>query len=232
MLVDQLNFFHYKAAYVVAKKLGGIFIWSIDMDDFSGKFCDLGSFPLIKNSMSLLMDYLPEWYSSNVNQPTKSTQKSSKKQAKLKNQEHSNPLKVFYVLKNELTSIEDLASSAQSEQEIDLVKQNRIRNDLMMLLTKHPQKFFSLNLPDTFSCINKQRGMHRDPFDCTKYYFCDESSTNLRVKVDALECPKKSMFNMNGCFCDPSHQGLNCEFLNETFCDLAKFKESERKFSS
>ena len=46
------------------------------MDDFSGKFCDSGSFPLIKNSMSLLMDYLPEWYSSNVNQPEKTILKS------------------------------------------------------------------------------------------------------------------------------------------------------------
>ena len=43
-------FFKYsKTAYVVAKKLGGLFIWSLDMDDFSGKFCDMGSFPLIKN---------------------------------------------------------------------------------------------------------------------------------------------------------------------------------------
>lgn len=38
-----------KTAYIVAKKLGGLFIWSLDMDDFTGKFCEMGSFPLIKN---------------------------------------------------------------------------------------------------------------------------------------------------------------------------------------
>lgn len=46
---DDLESFRLKTAYIVAKKLGGVFIWSIDMDDFTGKFCGLGSFPLIKN---------------------------------------------------------------------------------------------------------------------------------------------------------------------------------------
>ena len=48
-LLSKNVYLKLKTAYVVSKKIGGIFIWSIDMDDFSGKFCDLGAFPLIKN---------------------------------------------------------------------------------------------------------------------------------------------------------------------------------------
>ncbi|CAF2370308.1 unnamed protein product [Rotaria sp. Silwood2] len=43
-----------RAAYVVANNFGGLFIWSLDMDDFNGAFCNNGTYPFIKNSLSLL----------------------------------------------------------------------------------------------------------------------------------------------------------------------------------
>lgn len=46
---DDVKSFQTKAAYVVANNLGGLFMWSIDMDDFSGQFCGKGKFPLLKN---------------------------------------------------------------------------------------------------------------------------------------------------------------------------------------
>ncbi len=37
-----------KANYVKANGLGGVSIWSLDMDDFKGLFCNLGAFPIIE----------------------------------------------------------------------------------------------------------------------------------------------------------------------------------------
>ncbi|CAF4129213.1 unnamed protein product [Adineta steineri] len=51
---DSLENIQKRAAYVVANNLGGLFVWSLDMDDFSGIFCQNGSYPFIKNSLSLL----------------------------------------------------------------------------------------------------------------------------------------------------------------------------------
>jgi chitinase len=36
-----------KVAYVKSIDLGGVAMWSMDMDDYSGQFCMQGFFPLI-----------------------------------------------------------------------------------------------------------------------------------------------------------------------------------------
>lgn len=38
-----------KAEYVKQMSLGGVAIWSLDMDDFKGLFCNLGPFPIIES---------------------------------------------------------------------------------------------------------------------------------------------------------------------------------------
>ena len=38
-----------KAQYVKQMSLGGISIWSLDMDDFTGKYCNLGAFPIVNS---------------------------------------------------------------------------------------------------------------------------------------------------------------------------------------
>lgn len=240
--------------------------------------------------MSLLMDYLPEWYSSNVNQPKKSVKQKQQQQ-----QEVANPSKIFYILKDDPLNLDDMASkfastsasanfvdaatsaslssllsgspssqhltgSGGTAQEFDLIKQNRIRNDLLNLLTQQPNKFASFNLPDTFNCSSKQKGFHRDPFDCTKYYFCSESSQSSQlsqsssangflfskssilpmnrnlesnlIQVKAYTCPKNTVFNMNGCYCEKeTNQNVNCHYLSETYCDFGLFRNVDKKFS-
>lgn len=37
-----------KVEYVKKMQLGGVSIWSLDMDDFKGAFCNLGPFPIIE----------------------------------------------------------------------------------------------------------------------------------------------------------------------------------------
>ncbi|CAF0951628.1 unnamed protein product [Adineta ricciae] len=51
---DTLSNIQKRAAYVVANNLGGLFVWSLDMDDFNGIFCSNGTYPFIRNSLSLL----------------------------------------------------------------------------------------------------------------------------------------------------------------------------------
>ncbi len=230
---------------MVAKKLGGIFIWSIDMDDFSGKFCDLGAYPLIKNSMSLLMDYMPEYYSSNVNQPSKSKPKSyqNKKITVDSKANHLTSTKIFYILKDDYTGSAPLQATYRTvEKNFDLLKQNRIRDDLLLLLTQQPQKFVSFNLPDTFNCTNKQNGLHRDPFDCTKYYYCDQNSSfnpylksisnDHLIQTKAYTCPDKSVFNMNGCYCDKIlAENTSCHYISDTYCDSAKYRNENKTYA-
>ncbi|CAF4707854.1 unnamed protein product, partial [Rotaria magnacalcarata] len=44
-----------------ANNLGGMFVWSLDMDDFNGAFCNNGTYPFIKNSLALLPTNLPSY---------------------------------------------------------------------------------------------------------------------------------------------------------------------------
>jgi GH18 family chitinase len=39
---DDVLSIEQKVKYIIAKKLGGAMIWSLDMDDFTGKFCNQG----------------------------------------------------------------------------------------------------------------------------------------------------------------------------------------------
>ncbi|XP_034447110.1 chitinase-3-like protein 2, partial [Hippoglossus hippoglossus] len=44
-----------KVSYLKAKNFGGAFVWSLDLDDFSGKFCNQSKSPFISHLNSLLV---------------------------------------------------------------------------------------------------------------------------------------------------------------------------------
>ncbi len=121
--------------------------------------------------MSLLMDYMPDYYSSSQ-MPKKN--KKPRRLNQLKSQNKTT--KIFYILKDDqINAIESNNGKNEnkyktiSNNELDEVKKSelsRIRSDLSSLLIHHPNKFASFNLPETFNCTNKQRGFHRDPFNC------------------------------------------------------------------
>ena len=110
--------------------------------------------------MSLLMDFMPEFYSSNINQLV-----SLKEKEKIKSIKQSDILKsskVFYILKNDQISIVSSKQILDSNSSEDSSKiQNSIQDELLKLLTEQPHKFMPLSLPDTFNCSNKQKGLHR-----------------------------------------------------------------------
>ncbi|KAK1152183.1 chitotriosidase-1-like [Acipenser oxyrinchus oxyrinchus] len=51
---DDEKSFHWKVEWMKSKGLGGVMIFSMDLDDFSGEFCGNGNYPLMKKLRSYL----------------------------------------------------------------------------------------------------------------------------------------------------------------------------------
>ena len=45
---DNVKSMKIKAEYIVKQQLGGAMFWTLDLDDFSSKFCCQGYFPLMR----------------------------------------------------------------------------------------------------------------------------------------------------------------------------------------
>ena len=52
---DQASF-QKKVAFVKNNNLGGVALWSLDLDDFAGQFCKSGDYPLIRGLAAALKD--------------------------------------------------------------------------------------------------------------------------------------------------------------------------------
>ncbi|XP_019517403.1 PREDICTED: chitotriosidase-1-like, partial [Hipposideros armiger] len=57
---DDVESFKAKVSYLKQKGLGGAMVWALDMDDFSGSFCNQGQYPLIKTlQLELGLPHMP-----------------------------------------------------------------------------------------------------------------------------------------------------------------------------
>ena len=74
-----------------------------------------------------------------------------------------------------------------------------------------------------FSCQNKETGLHRDPFDCTRFYYCQlltGTENGLVVIKHDFNCPSGLHFNLNSCQCDwPTQNGCNTNYF-ATLCKV------------
>ena len=51
---DNIKSIRLKTQYMMDNNLGGAMVWSLDTDDFDGKFCDQGKYPLISTIKSII----------------------------------------------------------------------------------------------------------------------------------------------------------------------------------
>jgi hypothetical protein len=180
--------------------------------------------------MSLLMDYMPEFYSSNVNPAPKAEVKSVSSDRQSSN--------LIYFLKDDDDENPFKTSKKISKTSLN---QNKIQKELLLLLKQQPHKFLPYNLIEKFNCTNKQNGIHRDPVNCEKFYICNNNTKsnnfnfdNTQINQEAelmkeFKCPSNTKFTMNGCFCqknidndegddDEDEYRTKCPRLSDTFC--------------
>lgn len=156
------------------------------------------------------MEYMPEYYTLENKLP--------KVKNKPKPQMNTKKFTLFYILKGETTDLDTNIQqilSKTSSRNINTVKSKeieKIQSELSQLITNNSSMFISFNITEQFSCMNKESGLHRDPIDCSKYYYCSDMKM-----VKTLKCPQRSTFDMNGCFCNLNPNG-DCSILDKTFC--------------
>ncbi|RNA25654.1 acidic mammalian chitinase isoform X2, partial [Brachionus plicatilis] len=82
---------------------------------------------------------------------------------------------------------------------------------LSTMVTQQFQQEFKKN--EIFTCSNKQQGTYPDPYDCTKFYYCQPMSNIAKILAHEFKCPHGLHFNVNICRCDwPVNK--NCKIPN------------------
>lgn len=78
-----------------------------------------------------------------------------------------------------------------------------------------------------FNCQNKQDGLHIDPYDCTKFYYCQlltAGSSSGTVMRHEFKCPSGLHFSSTTCQCDwPKTNGCTFYTGYSTFCAASSF---------
>ncbi|XP_074529567.1 acidic mammalian chitinase-like [Halichoeres trimaculatus] len=70
---DNKESYETKVRYMQEQKFGGAFVWALDLDDFSGKFCGEGPHPLLSHLRKLLAIELPPLPPTTTPKPGAST---------------------------------------------------------------------------------------------------------------------------------------------------------------
>ncbi|XP_073678942.1 acidic mammalian chitinase-like [Garra rufa] len=70
---DSKESFQTKVNYLKENKFGGAFVWTLDLDDFTGQFCGQGKYPLIGQLSTLLNIDIPPVPPNTTHEPGKTT---------------------------------------------------------------------------------------------------------------------------------------------------------------
>ncbi|XP_071333030.1 acidic mammalian chitinase-like [Trachinotus anak] len=68
---DNKDSLETKVSYLLRNHFGGAFVWSLDLDDFSGHFCHQGKYPLVSHLHHLLIPDFPDYTTTTTTTTTK-----------------------------------------------------------------------------------------------------------------------------------------------------------------
>uniref|UniRef100_A0A672PLK5 chitinase n=1 Tax=Sinocyclocheilus grahami TaxID=75366 RepID=A0A672PLK5_SINGR len=74
---DTKESFETKVNYLKENKFGGAFVWTLDLDDFTGQFCGQGTYPLIGHLHTLLNNDIQPISPNTTHEPGKTTTTAS-----------------------------------------------------------------------------------------------------------------------------------------------------------
>uniref|UniRef100_A0A673I0D0 chitinase n=1 Tax=Sinocyclocheilus rhinocerous TaxID=307959 RepID=A0A673I0D0_9TELE len=74
---DTKESFETKVNYLKENKFGGAFVWTLDLDDFTGQFCGQGTYPLIGHLRTLLNNDIQPVSPNTTHEPGKTTTTAS-----------------------------------------------------------------------------------------------------------------------------------------------------------
>lgn len=78
---DDQQSLRLKSEYVVKNRLGGVMFWAVDLDDFSGEFCNQGKYPLIKTVREAIFENLIDYEEPNESNKASASSESVNKTA-------------------------------------------------------------------------------------------------------------------------------------------------------
>ncbi|CAF1022242.1 unnamed protein product [Adineta ricciae] len=207
-----------KAQYAKAEQLGGLFIWSIDNDEFSGFFCNTEPFPITRQVFATL----------NLPVPETSTRISPVQQR----------IPSILTTVTDAPAIRFVNVQAQSPTTFSPIAPTNLQqllNALSMLAatTSSAPVYIAPTTPSTsalpplahqtynaeYICTGHLAGRHgiyRDRRNCSIFYVCEGHDLNS-LRYHIFFCPPGLEFSMDACTCDwPT--GRPCQSTGETFC--------------
>ncbi|UJR30602.1 hypothetical protein I4U23_018127 [Adineta vaga] len=208
-----------QAQYAKAEQLAGLFIWSIDNDEFSGFFCNTETFPITRQAFTTLNLPVPET-------STRIPHVQQRIPSIMTTVTDSPPIRFINV---------QTQTGATSPQPILPNNLQQLLNALSILTGTTPS--VPIQVSSTLSttsavpplahqtynaeyiCANHQAGRHgiyRDRRNCSIFYVCEGNDLNS-LRYHIFFCPPGLEFSIDACTCDwPS--GRSCQTTGETFC--------------
>ncbi|UJR15986.1 hypothetical protein I4U23_002905 [Adineta vaga] len=196
-----------KAQYAKGEQLAGVFIWSVDNDEFSGFFCNTEPFPITRQVFATL----------NLPVPVTSAPAIAL-QSRLP---AATPIR--------FVNVQSQPSSASGMLPINIQK---LLNALNVLsgTTRYAHLIETTPAPPPPPVAHQtynaeyicgrhrmsRNGIHRDRTNCSIFYYCEGDDLNS-LRYHIFFCPPGLEFSMDGCTCDwPT--GHSCQSGGDTFC--------------
>ncbi|XP_064646971.1 chitinase-3-like protein 1 [Lineus longissimus] len=189
---DDIDSMHNKVNYMQSQGLGGMMIWSLALDDFTGSFCGQGRYPLITAlNRALNGGVLPTLGTSTVNVQTLITSKPPRP--------NTSPPSTT-TTKAPTTTTKAPTTTTKAPTTTTKAPTTTTTKAPTTTTTATTQTPVSGTM---FSCAGKTDGLYADPKDCSIFHQC----ANGRDYVTS--CPPGTLFN--GVI-------MNCDWATNVSC--------------